>query len=82
MTPISFVWVGVPMTRLAEKYDPSPETWIYGAVDRLLLISLALCYCGYTSVLNRIVNSVSASFGHISRPNSVNPGKILLVYGT
>ena len=37
--------VGVPITRLTEKYDPTLERWVHGAIDWLLLMPLALCYC-------------------------------------
>ena len=45
MDTLQFARVGVPMTRLTDKHDTSPQRWDHGGVDRLLPMSLALSYC-------------------------------------
>ena len=39
--------VGLAMTQLTNMYDTSPDSYVYGAVYRLLLMSTALSYCEY-----------------------------------
>ena len=44
---LRFVRVGASMARLTNMYDTSSESWAHGAVDRLLLISIAFIHCEY-----------------------------------
>ena len=45
---LQLVRVGAPTTQLTKMFDTSYESWVLGAVDRLLFMSIAKLACFFT----------------------------------